>query len=164
MKMKKFIPLGTALLSALTLISLFFDYMKVTVPILGEAGEGKVATIGDNSILSGDLDNLPDAIKTSRILYIAVLILSVIIIAIAVLNFLGIGGKNVGYAFIGTTVVTFILALIATILLFRTETIVFIETKYTPELAPWWATITSFLAMLSTGNVLLGNKKSRKKK
>jgi hypothetical protein len=159
-KMKKFIPLGTALLSALTLISLFFSYTNKTQNLLITEQTKSLSILGDDGILA-KLKDYPDFVKTSTTFYVIALILAAIIIALAVLNFLGIGGKNVGYIFIGISVLAFVAALIATIALFGTEkNILGVETaKYVPALAPWWASITSLLAMLSTGNVLVGKKK-----
>jgi hypothetical protein len=164
--MKKFIPLGTALLSLVAICSVFFKYFGTKVIALGkQVGDTTyTATLGDKGALSNMEKVLGEYpfYRTSAILYIIALVLLALVIAIAVLNFLGIGGKNVGYAFIGVSFIAFVVALISTILLFKTKTVGSgdFETgfKYIPGLASWWITGFSFLAMLSTGNVLLGKK------
>ena len=155
--MKKFIPLGTALLSLLAICGVFFKYVKETVEILGTKTSAEIAFFGNDGVMKHMSDYKGDTafLKTSSIFYIIALVLLVLVIAIAVLNFLGIGGKSVGYAFIAISALSFIVSLIATIMLFKTVLIV----KFSPSLALWWTTGFAFLAMLSTGNVLLGKKR-----
>jgi uncharacterized Tic20 family protein len=167
--MKKFIPLGTAVLALVGLISVFFRYMTQQVVAVGnKIGDPfYMNTMGDDKSLFANLDNKTEGmefLRSSAIFYIIALVLLALVIAIAVLNFLGIGGKNVGYAFIGVSFLAFISSLIAMILLFKTKTISGVGFEFTPNLAPWWITISSFLAFLSTGNVLLDKKSRRKRK
>jgi hypothetical protein len=167
MKLKKFIPLGTAVLAALTLVSVFFNYFTLVPPAFGEVTG---ATMGDKGVLSFPEkmnalwpDAINGAISTSAIFYLIALILAVIVIVIAVLNFFGIGGNNMGYGFIGAAVLCFVMALIATIIAYKTDGTL-VKYELFPSLAPWWATITSFLAAVSTGNVLIRGGKKRKGK
>lgn len=169
--MKKFIPLGTALLSLAAICSIFFKYFGTKAIALGkQVGDtAYTATLGDKGILSKLNEKVLGEYHfwhTSAILYIIALVLLVLVIAIAILNFLGIGGKNVGYAFIGVSFIAFVVALISTILLFKTSTVgsgsLESGAKYIPGLASWWVTGFSFLTMLSTGNVLL-NKNGKKR-